>query len=266
MKKITVIGGDDRLKILKGKLEAAGYSADSLGLYKNDDGDISTSQVIVLPVPTTKDGVTVFAPLTARHIPLSYIYENTNKEQLILCCNYSFENRNYVDYGALDSYALLNSVPTAEGAIKIAIENTDYTLWQSRVLIIGYGRVGKILANRLKAMGCSVTVAARKPSDLALADALGLGYINTGNLNLKPLRYDIIFNTVDVKVIEDSSLKSCTADLIVDLSTKGGLSLEAANGLGIKAIKAPGLPGKIAPKTAAEILTNTVTHIINSYN
>ncbi len=266
MKKITVIGGDNRLKILKTKLENSGYSVDSLGLNENDKGDISTSQVIVLPVPTTKDGVTVFTPLTKRSIPLSFISENTNLEQLILCCNYSFQNKNCVDYGALDSYALLNSVPTAEGAIKIAIENTDYTLWKSKVLVIGYGRVGKILANRLKAMGCDVTVSARKPADLALAEALGFSYINTGQLNFKPLEYDIIFNTVDVKVIEDSSLKSCTADLILDISSKGGLSLDTANNLGIKALKAPGLPGIIAPKIAAEILTNTVTHIINSYN
>ncbi|MBP3599712.1 MAG: hypothetical protein J6J30_01380, partial [Clostridia bacterium] len=82
----------------------------------------------------------------------------------------------------------------------------------------------------------------------------------------KPLEYNIIFNTVDVKVIEDTSLKTCTADLIIDLSSKGGLSLNVANSLGIKALKAPGLPGIIAPKTAAEILTNTITHIINSYN
>jgi dipicolinate synthase subunit A len=133
-------------------------------------------------------------------------------------------------------------------------------------LVIGYGRVGKILADRLKAIGCDVTISARKPADLALAEALGFSYINTGQLNFKPLEYDIIFNTVDVKVIEDTSLKTCTADLIIDLSSKGGLSLNVANSLGIKALKAPGLPGIIAPKTAAEILTNTITHIINSYN
>ena len=251
MKKITVLGGDERLKILKMNLEKTGYIVDSLGLYKNDDGDITTSQIIVLPVPTTKDGNTVFAPLTGRSVPLSYITDNSTRNQLILCCNYSFKNRNFVDYGALDSYALLNSVPTAEGAIKIAIEKTDFTLWKAKVLVIGYGRVGKILANRLKAMGCDVTISARKPADLALAEALGFSYINTSQLNSDPLEFDIIFNTVDVKVIEDNSLKDCTADLILDLSSKGGLNLDAANALGIKALKAPGLPGIIAPKTAA---------------
>ena len=266
MKKITVIGGDNRLKILKERLTQMGYAVDTLGLYDNDFADITTSQVLILPVPSTKDGVNVFTPLTKRIIPLKSIASATTKEQLILCCNYCFENKNSVDYGSLDSYALLNSVPTAEGAIKLAIENTPYTIWKSRALVIGYGRVGKILSDRLKSLGCEVTVSARKPADWALLDALGFEYINTGHLNLKPLDYDMIFNTVDVKVIDDEALKNCRCDLMIDLSTYGGFSLESANNCGIKAIKAGGLPALIAPKTAAEILSNTVIHIINTYN
>ena len=266
MKKITIIGGDNRLKILKEKLENEGYLTDTLGLYENDFADFTSSQIIVLPVPTTKDGKTVFTPLTKRTIPLEFIEANTSREQLILCCNYNFSGRNSVDYGAFDSYALLTAIPTAEGAIKIAIENTDYTLWKSDILVIGYGRVGKILANRLKALGANVTVSARKPADFGLAESVGLGRINTTELNTLPLNFDIIFNTVDIKVIDNNTLKSCKDTLFIDLSSLGGFDLKEAERLGIKAIKAPGLPGIIAPKTAAEILSNTITHIINSYN
>ena len=266
MKKITIIGGDGRLKILKENLKSQGYQVDSLGLYENDNGDITTSNIIILPVPTTKDGINIFTPLTKRIIPLSLIEENINPNQLILCCNYTFENKKCIDYGALDSYALLNAVPTAEGAIEIAIENTPFTIWNSTALIIGYGRVGKILADRLKKLGCDVTITARKPSDLALAEAFGFKYINTEHLNLKPLNYNLILNTVDVKVIKDTYLKNIKCDLIIDLSTFGGLDLDIVSEYGIKTIKAPGLPGKIAPQTAAEILSKTVTHIINSYN
>lgn len=266
MKKITVIGGDNRLKIVKEHLKSQGYTVDTLGLYEDDNGDITTSKILILPVPTTKDGLNVFTPLTKRKIPLYFIAENTTNEQLILSCNYTFENKRCIDYGSLDSYALLNAVPTAEGAIKIAIENTPYTLWRSTALVIGYGRVGKILADRLKNMGCDVTISARKPSDLSLAEALGFKYINTEHLNLQPLSYNIILNTVDVKVISDEALKGINCDLLIELSTKGGFSLSAAQEYGLKAIKAPGLPGITAPQTAAEILSNTVTHIINSYN
>ncbi len=266
MKKITLLGGDSRMKILKESLSKAGYTVDTIGLFDGDNGNIETSQIVVLPVPTTKDKKTVFCPITNREIPLSYIEENTQNHQLILCCNYLFENKNCIDYGALDSYALLNAVPTAEGAIKIAISETPYTLWRSKVLVIGYGRVGKILANRLKALGCDVTVSARKPAHFAILSALGFKTEETGKLNLIPLNYDIIFNTVDIKVIEDSALKTLKCDLLLDLSSLGGFNLELAKNLGIKAIKAPGLPALIAPKTAAEILCNTVLHIIDSHN
>ncbi|MBE6750366.1 MAG: hypothetical protein E7560_04305 [Ruminococcaceae bacterium] len=266
MKKITVIGGDNRLKIVKEELQKSGYNVDSIGLLEDDCGDYKGSDIIVLPVPTTKDHINIFTPLTSRKIPLSEIYENTSNEQLILSCNYFFENKKCVDYGALDSYALLNAVPTAEGAIKLAIENTNYTLWKANVLVIGYGRVGKILANRLKAFGADVTVSARKPADFGLLSALGFNYINTEHLNLKPIKYDIIFNTVDAKVIDDKSFKNCRSDLLIDLASASNLNFAAAEECKIRTIKAPGLPGKIAPKTAADILVNTIKYIINSYN
>lgn len=265
MKKITVIGGDNRLKILKTHLEKEGYFVDTLGLFEDDNGDIETSQIIILPVPTTKDKKTVFCPLTNRKILLSDIAESLKNEQLVLCCNYMFENKKCVDYGSLDSYALLNAVPTAEGAIKLAIENTTYTLWKSNVLVIGFGRVGKILSDRLKGLGADVTVSSRKPSDSAMCEALGYKTVHTGNLNKEPLCYNVIFNTVDVKVIDDITFKNCGTDLIIDLSSKGGFSIDAANEYGVKAIKAPGLPALIAPVTAAEILNRTVNQIINSY-
>ncbi len=266
MKKITVIGGDNRLKIVKNRLEEVGYSVDTLGLYENDNGNIETSQVLLLPVPTTKDGINVFSPLTNRKIPLTYIEEKAKAEQLILSCNYLFENKKCIDYGSLDSYALLNAVPTAEGAIKLAIENTDFTLWKSKILVIGYGRVGKILADRLKAIGSEVTVSARKPMDFAMLNAQGFNFINTEQLNLSSLDFDIIFNTVDHRVIDNNSMKKSECKLMIDLSTKGGFDLQYANESGKLALKAPGLPGIIAPKTAAQILYETVIHIINKYN
>lgn len=265
MKKVTVIGGDKRLKVVENHLRNSGFDVDTLGLYENDNGNPSDSNTIVLPVPTTRDGLTVFTPLTNKVIPLAEIVEKTDSSQLILTCNYNFENKNCVNYGTLDSYSLLNAVPTAEGAIKIAIESTEYTLWQSNVLVIGYGRVGKILADRLKALGCNVTVSARKSVDFAMLDALGFKHIETDRLNSSVLDYDIIFNTVDVKVIDQLSLKRCKSDLILDLSSKGGLDLSVARQYGINAVKAPGLPGAIAPRTAGKILAKTVLELINSH-
>ena len=75
MKKITVIGGDNRLKIVKEEMQKSGYNVDSLGLFTDDCGDYKTSDIIILPVPTTKDKLHVFTPLTSKKIPLDEIYE-----------------------------------------------------------------------------------------------------------------------------------------------------------------------------------------------
>ncbi len=264
MKKISIIGGDIRTRILKQKLKEIGYSVDTLGLFYDDFADIKNADAIILPVPTTKDGKTVFTPLTNRNIFLSDIRDTVNDKQLILCCNYSFIGKNCINYGAIDGYALLNAVPTAEGAIQIAIENTPFSLWQSHVLVIGYGRVGKILADRLQKIGCRVTVSARKFTDFCMLDALNFNRINTAELQEKPLDYDIVFNTVDFPVLPDKVFKSSQCRLAVDLSSKGGFSIAAAEENGVKAIFAPGLPAKVAPETAAEILFSTVCEILET--
>lgn len=262
MRKIAIIGGDNRFKILREKLISDGFSVASLGLLKNDGEDIETADTLIFPVPTTKDKVTVFAPLTDRKIYLSEMEKFSKNKKLVISYNYTFSGEKNVDLEKSDAYALLNSVPTAEGAIKIAIENTDFTLWKSKVLVIGYGRVGKVLANRLLSLGAFVTIAARKEYDFSLSETFGLDYINTESLNHTNLDYDIIFNTVDIKVIDDKTLEKLNCSLLLDLSTFGGFSLEKANGLGLRAIKAPSLPVKTAPKTAAEILYKTVRKIL----
>lgn len=264
MKKVIIIGGDDRLKTVEKHLRDNGFSVSTLGLYQNDSGDISSADIIILPVPTTKDKATVFTPLTGRRIPLSEIKERLTPEKTVLCCNYYFENCNCTDYNKLDSYALLNAVPTAEGAIKLCIENTPFTLWDARVLVIGCGRVGKVLANRLRGLGANVTVSARKLSDFALIKAIGFNAVNTNLLNDRPLEFDVIFNTVDFYVLNNESFENTPCKCIIDLSSKGGFSIDAAKKCGITAIKAPGLPGITAPHTAGKILAETVIKLIVS--
>ena len=260
MKRVLIIGGDSRLRVAKTELDKENFYVETLGLYPDDNGEIENADVILLPVPTTKDGQTVYCPLSDRKIYLNEIKEKV-QNQLILCCNYKFEGKNYIDYNTLDSFALLNAVPTAEGAIALAINETDFTLWKSKVLVVGYGRVGKIVADRLKALGANVTVSARKHRDFATLSALGFKYINTETLCDIYLDFDVIFNTVDAEILNDSALQNCPADLIIDLSSKGGFNLSFAKALGIKAFKPGGIPGICAPKTAGKILAKTVTEL-----
>ncbi len=259
--KILIIGGDSRMSTAAKELARRGFSVETAGLVKGDNGHIQDADVLLLPVPTTRDGKTVYAPFADREFLLSEI-EAAAGTRMILTCGAVFSGENAVNYGALDSYSLLNAVPTAEGAIKLAIEHTDFTLWQSRALVIGYGRVGKVLAERLRAMGCLVTVSARKDGDLALCETLGYETVKTGEIEKVLPFADIIFNTVDARVIEDRDLRHTAASLMIDLSSKGGFDPAEAQKRGITALKAPGLPGKVAPVTAGKILAKTVSQLV----
>ncbi len=235
-----------------------GFNVDSLGLFEHDSGDIKTADVLLLPVPTTRDGENIFCPLTNRKLPLDLVYE-AKPDALILSCGYSFQDKRYIDYLTLDSFCLLNAVPTAEGAISRAIEDTPFCLWGSRVLVVGNGRVGRVLAERLLALKCDLTVSARKASDFALLEAMGIKHIHTNTVCDCAENFDIIFNTVDVPIFKDLEvLKNC---FFYDLSTKGCLDFNEARRLGIKAAKLPGIPGKVAPHTAGKIIAQTVTEL-----
>ena len=238
MSKITIIGGDKRLIKAKSLLEEKGYIVDSIGLCENDDGNAETSDILLFPVPTTKDGELVYCTNTNRKIYLKDFFKYDNK--LFLTARYKFLKKRSIDYCEYDYYSVLNAVPTAEGAIAYAINKTDFTLFKSRVLVIGYGRTGKVLTERLSGFKCDLTVSARKESDFAQIEALNYKYIHTYNVSPEKLR-----NT-----------------LFIDLSSSGGIKADLIEKYKINYHKLPALPGKTAPDTAGEILARTVMNII----
>lgn len=244
------------------ELKANGFAVDSLGLTSEDSGKIESADVVLLPVPTTRDKENIFCPQTNKIIPLDYV-KKAKEHALILSCGYTYPEVNCIDYLKLDSFCYLNAVPTAEGAIARAICDTPFCLWQSRVLVIGCGRIAKILADRLKALGCDLTVSARKGRDFAYLDALGIKHIHTNEVAKNAHRFDIIFNTIDLPIFENfDKLKST---YLYDLSTSGCIDFNKAKENNIKAYKLPGIPGKIAPVTAGKIISQTVNQLIGEW-
>lgn len=260
MKKITIFGGDSRMQTVYEGLRRHGYPVDTYGLFEDDIAEPDTSDIFLLPVPVTQDGITVYAPLTGRVILLSDI-EAMSGERPVFSGNRMLNVSKCVDYCRSDAYAIRNAVPTAEGALALAINNTPFTLWNSRALVVGYGRVGKIMADRLRVLGCRVTVSARKATDFALIEAYGMSHIRTADIALYADDYDIIFNTVDAPVL-DYALPHLAGKLIIDLASVAVVNAEDARKAGVNYIKAPGLPGKTAPVTAGRILTETVLELI----
>ncbi len=249
------------MNIALNELKKMGYDVQSLGLTNDDCGSIEQADVILLPVPTTRDGKNIFCPQSDRVVALKEL-DNLLQKPLILSCGY-FCGGSCIDYLRLDDFCLLNAVPTAEGAIAEAIADTPFCLWKSRVLVIGYGRVAKVLTDRLAALKCDVTVSARKRRDFAALDSLGIKHIYTKQVPQKAEEFDIIFNTIDVKLFEN--LKCLKNTFLYDLSTTSCIDFDTAKIMNIKAKKLPGLPGKIAPVTAGKIIAQTANNLIGEH-
>ena len=168
------------------------------------------------------------------------------------------------DFLSREDFSVRNAVPTAEGAIQIAMENMSVTLHAARCLVIGYGRIGKILARMLRGLGAEVSVSARRAGDMAWLLAEGHAALDTTRLDGALSGFDVIFSTVPTLILGHPRLlelkKEC---LLVDLaSPPGGIDKAAAGRLGLTCIHALSLPGIVAPQSAAGILRDTLYAIL----
>ena len=118
---------------------------------------------------------------------------------------------------------------------------------QTRVLVIGWGRIGKHLAALLKEVGAEVTVAVRKQQDLDALVALEIPAVKIAEL--QPRSYEVIYNTAPAPILQ---AEDCAEDAtLVDLASVRGI-------LGDGVIWARGLPGKDAPDRSGVLIAKTV--------
>jgi dipicolinate synthase subunit A len=292
--KLALLGGDLRQLSIARRLSGLGFEAAvwGLGTCETEIGDavrcaewtdaIKGSRAVILPLPASADGVYVNCPLNseAGGLKMMQLLEEIEKAGDVLLTGGKFtpshrsaaEKRGVriIDYFDSEELQVKNAVPTAEGAIAIAMNELPITIQGSKSAVIGYGRVGKVLANKLAALGSRVTVAARKPADLAWAynkmfETLRIELRN-GKSSLIALGkgYDVIFNTVPYWLFDSGVLSQlCKNTLIIDIaSAPGGVDSKAASECGIKVIWALSLPGKCSPFTAGEIICDSIIDIL----
>lgn len=176
----------------------------------------------------------------------------------------SSRESNFIDYFKEDELLILNAIPTAEGAIQIAMEELSTTIHDSKIMILGYGRLGKVLSKLVNNMGAITYVAARNTRDLAWIENSKYNPIKFKDINKHLTNMDVIFNTVPDLILTKDKLRNISKDtLIIDLASKpGGVDFEVAENLGLNTIHALGIPGKYAPVTAAKIIRKTLYNII----
>ena len=282
-KSITVVGGDLRIVKLIEMLNNDGYKVYTYALENSEellslDGvemcptleeAVSYSKVVVGPVPLSSDRRRISSPFGRNVVELED-FITALKGKYLIAGNINITDK-LEEMGVQSIYLLkreefsvLNTIATAEGTIQIAMEETQRTVHGTNVLIMGFGRIGKVLAKMLDGIGAKVYCEARKNEDISWIKAYGYNPIHLNDLDENLGKFDIIINTIPFQLLSAEKLDLVKPEaVIIDLaSNPGGVDRKAAREKGLKVIWALSLPAKVAPLTSAEFIKETLYHVL----
>ena len=278
---ICFVGGDRRSISTAEHLKNIGFNVSVLGLnshgkfteYNDLQKAIETNNIIILPLPITRDGVLVNTPLSNERYYLSDIIKY--KPALILGGIIKGDLKEtlkkngikYYDYYDSEYLTVKNAVLTAEAALSIAINETDKSIYDSNSVVIGYGRIGKQLAKYLKALGSKVTATSRSEGTLATIESDGIIPLLTENCQNACYNADYVFNTVPYPIFDDDFFEKCSEEMMfLDLATDSKINLSKAQLRHIKCGVYGGLPGKYSSITAGNYIAEEIIKYLNRIN
>ena len=275
--KFGVIGGDQRQVELVRQLREDGYetAACGLGFWLGEETPLeetAAADVVILPLPLCREAG--YLNCRGERLPIGEVLDLFRSEQLILGGQIKAEQHReaqarglrLVDYFCREELTVANAAATAEAAIQTAMEQMDRTLWGTSCLILGFGRIGRLLAHRLHGLGVDVTVAARSPEAKAWIRAYGYHERDIHNLTGNMDDYQIVFNTVPSQVMGEREIERLRGDcLCIDLASVPGIDQQALDRIERPYVWARFLPGRMVPKTAAEIIRDTTYNIVKEW-
>ena len=265
--RFLILGGDLRSIKLAEMLINENNKVFSFGLEKSEEIEennqidkmsnlsnaIDKVDIIIAPTPFSRNGESINSPFSNEEIKIEQLIKS-NKNKIFIAGGIKehimkqLEEKYFkvIDLMRREELSVLNTIATAEGAIEVAIKHTDKILQGSNVLILGFGRVAKIVANKFSLLSTNVTCAARKTTDLAWIEAYGYESININDMLYDLKDFDIIINTVPQIIIKEKELKHLKHDvLLIDLaSNPGGIESQTAIRMGLKYEWALALPRK----------------------
>ena len=239
--RFCVLGGDLRQVCLAELLAADGHAVRLLGFERlrretaipplESPEQLTEADCLVFPLPAMNRSGALNTPFSAADWSLSALWPMLRPRQVLcggritpeLAAAAAAHGLRFHDYYAREELAVANAVPTAEGAIQIAMEELPVTIQGSRVLLLGFGRIGKLLARRLWALGAAVTVAARSCEELAWIEALGYAPLSPERLSGRLGDFDLLINTIPARLLtEDDLLALSPGCVCIDLASAPG--------------------------------------------
>lgn len=275
---IAILGGDKRTACMAPLFAQRGYRVTTFATFTDTSKGpvkeaaclreaLENTPIIVCGIPFSKDDA-LYCERPISKINLSELTRLLRKRQRVYGGVIPEEFRHICeereigcfDFMKEETLQLYNAAATAEGAILEALLHKNTMLHQSKTLVLGFGRCGKILADKLQGLKAHVHICSSSPEERSLALAYGFCTFPLSNLKQRINEFEYLFNTIPACVLTDNCLRELSNNaLVIDIaSNKTGADYEAALRLKKQVLYCPGLPGKYAPLSCATKLTNYV--------
>lgn len=280
-KNFLFLGGDQRSLAMAQHLSGYGAEiwtwhmkgAQEAGLFRIEElgGALEKAHAVVLPMPAL-DAMGNVAMTEDATLSAQTLLENLHKGAVVFGGRMDEKTRLLaqekgillMDYAASEELQIRNAIATAEGAIFLAMQALDITLHGARAAVLGYGRIGEALVQRLQSWGVEVSVGARKAKDFARIEGQRARVIDLLDTQLEARLvegFDMIFNTVPYRLLSDQMLLHMPRKtLLIELASPPG-GWDPSAPCSCLTVYAPGLPAKYAPQTAGVLLGNALIKI-----
>ena len=260
---ILIVGGDKRMQMLGKILTERGYYC----IRENRDFSTALSlldkaRVVVLPIPVSKDGINIFSDNTEFRLSLTDVFNTLKSGQIVVsggisgkyCENLEGNGVHCFNLNNCEEFTVYNAYLTAQGALKLLLDNTQSYVNGKYVLVTGFGRVAKALCAALKGLNMHIIVAARNRVQLCEAECMGYKTIYKDNISNDVFMFDYIFNTIPYPVFSKDDIRMFKKGCIYfELASHPyGASAEDFISENKKYVPAPALPGKYTAYSAAE--------------
>ena len=287
--KFAVLGGDRRQAYVARELLNRGHTVRIFGLggfsslcggehCSSLERAIDGSDAVLLPLPVSRNGIDLLqAEDGGETVKLCEIIRLADLHGCRLILGGVIPEEivrlgdargvKVIDFYTREDLQRKNALPSAEGALMIAMEHTEITVSGMRALVTGFGRIGRVLASMLSCLGAEVAVAARREAVLQEIADCGYRPVRIGDTETFTDTADcsdVIFNTVPHILFGELILKRMkNRPLYIEIaSSPGGIDLSGAREIGLRTVFAPSLPGKYAPGSAGRYIFETVEDIL----
>lgn len=259
VEKFLIIGNDKKQQACRNRLNERGFVAACC------DGEAVFDEMrhyssIILPIPTLANGC-----ISGTRLTLSELEQELSREQRVFYGNldYSPFGEKSVSYYN-ESFLVKNSRLTAQGVLRLMLENTDKDLSTLKAAVLGYGRCGKAICKSLRANGVSTFSVSRKAYSAVLAENDGLEAMQYNEFYEKISGFDVIVNTVPYNILGRESMERLTKrNIYIEIASKPyGFNINETDKYNFRYILAESLPGRFTPTSAGINIADTVLEML----